>query len=547
MPTYLHPGVYIEELPGGAKPIEGVETAIAAFIGYANEGPLIDDEDDRPALITSYDEYEKRFGGRKDLPFEADDGSTLQDPMGHAVYSFFQNGGAKAYIARIASSDAERPLRAASDSLEISPEGRLLSIEAANQGSWGNDLRVNLVRTLTTDTANPRFTLQVLRLKDDSRDPADPDLEDSDFELKEQITDLFLRADDARFIEDVVEDQSKLVRVTLGGADGYGLEEQNALIAAVGTGAITRTFILTGGSDGAPPEDRTYDQVFTILTKIRDITIVLLPGKFWISDSHAVIDSAIAHCELMKSRMVIIDPPPTEELEAETDITDLGLPTQTYCALYYPWIYVPNPFYDADRNPGAERRVLVAPSSFAAGVWAKTDARRGVWKAPAGVETPLVGVSGFEYTIEDAEQDFLNPLGVNAIRKLPNYGSVIWGTRTLSTKANPEWRYVPVRRTAIFIEQSIYNNIQWAVFEPNDHRLWASLRATIESFMNGLFRSGAFQGEKASDAFFVRCGLGSTMTQDDIDLGQVIVLVGFAPVKPAEFVIVRIQQKVGQQ
>jgi phage tail sheath protein FI len=223
------------------------------------------------------------------------------------------------------------------------------------------------------------------------------------------------------------------------------------------------------------------------------------------------------------------------------------LPTQTYCALYYPWAKVSNPFYNADTNPGAERTVLVAPSAFAAGMWAKTDGRRGVWKAPAGVETGLLGVAGLEWTVEDAEQDFLNPLGVNALRKRPGYGTVIWGTRTLSTKSNPEWRYVPVRRTAIFIEQIIFNGIQWAVFEPNDHRLWSSLRANIESFMNGLFRAGAFQGEKSGDAYFVRCGLGSTMTQDDIDRGQVIVLIGFAPVKPAEFVIVRIQQKVGQQ
>jgi hypothetical protein len=124
---------------------------------------------------------------------------------------------------------------------------------------------------------------------------------------------------------------------------------------------------------------------------------------------------------------------------------------------------------------------------------------------------------------------------------------VIWGARTLSTKANPEWRYVPVRRTAIFIEQSVYNGIQWAVFEPNDRPLWSSLQTNIESFMLGLFRSGAFQGDKASDAFFVRCGLGATMVQGDIDRGQVIVLIGFAPLKPAEFVIVRIQQTVGQQ
>jgi len=138
-------------------------------------------------------------------------------------------------------------------------------------------------------------------------------------------------------------------------------------------------------------------------------------------------------------------------------------------------------------------------------------------------------------------------MGVNAFRTLPNFGRVIWGTRTLATKADPEWRYISVRRTAMLIEESVYNGIQWAVFEPNKHLLWSALRSNIGSFMNGLFRAGAFQGEKASDAYFVRCGLGDTMTQDDIDRGQVIVIVGFAALKPAEFVIVRIQQKVNQE
>ncbi len=191
--------------------------------------------------------------------------------------------------------------------------------------------------------------------------------------------------------------------------------------------------------------------------------------------------------------------------------------------------------------------MLVAPSAIAAGMWAKIDGKRGVWKAPAGVETRLTGAAGLEYVVENLEQDQLNPLGVNCIRKLPSYGSVFWGARSLSTKADPEWRYVPVRRTAIYIEESIYNGIQWAVFEPNDHPLWGSLRANIGSFMNGLFRAGAFQGQTAKEAYFVRCGLGDTMTQGDIDRGQVIVIVGFAPLKPAEFVIVRIQQKVGEE
>jgi len=234
-------------------------------------------------------------------------------------------------------------------------------------------------------------------------------------------------------------------------------------------------------------------------------------------------------------------------LDQAATVSQLGLPTSTYTTLYYPWVDVANPFFNEDTNPNAARTLTIAPSAFAAGMWAKIDGKRGVWKAPAGVEAQLNGVARLEFDVEDLEQDQLNPLGVNCYRKLPNFGAVIWGSRTLATKSDPEWRYIPVRRTAIFIEQSIYGGIQWAVFEPNDYPLWGALRGNIGSFMDGLFRAGAFQGAKADDAYFVRCGLGDTMTQGDIDRGQVIVIVGFAPLKPAEFVIVRIQQKVGQQ
>jgi phage tail sheath protein FI len=276
--------------------------------------------------------------------------------------------------------------------------------------------------------------------------------------------------------------------------------------------------------------------------------MLLTPGQTWAADGpNPVVSATLAHAEAMQNRMVLIDPPAALELADATVVDAMAPPTSTYSVMYYPWVRVANPFFNEDTNPTAAKTVRVAPSAFAAGIWTKIDGRRGVWKAPAGIETRLIGAAGLEYAVEDGEQGQLNPLGVNAYRKIPTFGPVIWGARTLSTKANPEWRYVPVRRTAIFIEQSIYNAIQWAVFEPNDHPLWSSLRANIGGFMNGLFRAGAFQGKTADDAYFVRCGLGDTMTQADIDRGQVIVLVAFAPLKPAEFVIVRIQQKVGQQ
>ena len=321
-----------------------------------------------------------------------------------------------------------------------------------------------------------------------------------------------------------------------------------AVMPLVTLGTLAQGEQLLGGGAN-PPTANDYNAFYgNVLRKVRDVSILLLPGQAWPqSGPHAIIDESLAHCERMANRMLIVDPPKGLELTQAATVAQLGLPTSTYSVLYYPWVDVANPFYNADTNPNASTTLSVAPSAFAAGIWAKTDGRRGVWKAPAGVEARINGAAALAYKVEELEQDQLNPLGVNCYRSMPNYGAVVWGSRTLATKADPEWRYVPVRRTAIFIEQSIFNGIQWSVFEPNDEPLWGALRSNIGSFMNGLFRAGAFQGATANEAYFVRCGLGDTMTQGDIDRGQVIVIVGFAPLKPAEFVIVRIQQKVAQQ
>jgi len=331
---------------------------------------------------------------------------------------------------------------------------------------------------------------------------------------------------------------------------GRATEQGTSHVVPVATlGNLQQGQQLTGGSTTVPTALDYGDFYNSVLRKVRDVSIIVLPGEEWAADGfgNPIISQTLAHCETTKSRVLIIDPPEGIELDQAATVSRMALPTSTYSVLYYPWVDVANPFYNEDSNPNAAKTLTIAPSALAAGMWAKIDARRGVWKAPAGVEAQLNAVAGLQHNVEDLEQDQLNPLGINCYRKLPNYGSVIWGTRTLATKADPEWRYVPVRRTAIMIEQSIYHGIQWAVFEPNDNPLWASLRSNIGSFMNGLFRAGAFQGATSDEAYFVRCGLGDTMTQGDIDRGQVIVIVGFAPLKPAEFVIVRIQQKVNQQ
>jgi len=188
--------------------------------------------------------------------------------------------------------------------------------------------------------------------------------------------------------------------------------------------------------------------------------------------------------------------------------------------------------------------IAVPPSGYVAGVYARIDANRGVWKAPAGTEANLLGLVGVATQINDAQQDRLNPIGANIIRVFPSSGVVIWGARTLATASNPEYRYIPIRRLAIFLERSIYNGIQWAVFEPNDEDLWASLRLNVGAFMMNLFRSGAFQGNVASQAFFVKCD-AETNPQSEIDAGVVNVVIGFAPLRPAEFVVVKISQKAG--
>ncbi|MCP4256643.1 MAG: phage tail sheath family protein [Planctomycetes bacterium] len=660
MGTYLHPGVYVEEIPSGSKPIEGVGTSTAAFVGYTTKGPI-----GEPELILKWDDYDVQYGGIRDTE------TTEGDPMGFSVSAFFQNGGGKAYIVRITQDwkkddtpvafDAVKAVGYLDDPSVTGDHG--LEFTATNEGTWANGL---VVRMSVSPISSDLYDVQIGRKNDDgeldvlesfsnvSIDPTNPLFiksvinDVSEFVTVDRVAvasktitsgsylgtstsgdldaltfALTLAGDDAaRTLTIAIDGNQPITRIIPAGPyndlgavakaiedavrSGTGSQENFTCVAGtvsgtkrlvltsgtreagssvviapsgapspnivetlkldVVNGATQRTGqqsadaawsggapedTLSGGVDGSQPLTDDYTDVFTKFLKYRDINIICLPGQAWASDGsgNPVIDAAIGHASKMKSRMVLVDPPLGTDTELETakDVNDLTLPSKTYSVLYYPWVKVANPFYNAERNPGAPKTVLVPPSGFAAGMWAKTDGKRGVWKAPAGMETGLIGVAGLQWVVEDGEQDSLNPYGVNCLRKMPGAGHVIWGARTLATKADPEWRYVPVRRTAIMIEQSIYEGIQWAVFEPNDHRLWSALRGNIGNFMNGLFRVGAFQGEKASDAYFVRCGLGDTMTQGDIDAGQVIVIVGFAPLKPAEFVIVRIQQKVNQQ
>ena len=306
---------------------------------------------------------------------------------------------------------------------------------------------------------------------------------------------------------------------------------------------------LQGGTDHAEPGNSDYANALEHLRDYRDITMIILPGKVWRPGlDNGAIDAAVTHAEFMQNRMVLVDPPDpigAARLQTPKDVKDMGAPNSPYTALYYPWLDVANPFYDPDTAANLPKSFRIPPGPFAAGLWARIDSRRGVWKAPAGLEATVRGALGPNIDIGADLQDNLNEYGVNCLRSIIG-PTVVWGARTLATKTQPEFRYIPIRRTQNMIGESLYNALQAIVFEPNDEKLWASLRAGAGAFMDSLHRAGAFQPEKASDAYYVRCGLNVTMTQGDIDAGIVRLVVGFAPLKPAEFVVVQIKQIVGQ-
>jgi phage tail sheath protein FI len=254
-----------------------------------------------------------------------------------------------------------------------------------------------------------------------------------------------------------------------------------------------------------------------------------------------VISVAAKYCEARRA-VLLVDPPASWRTKEDAKAgVALGVGTTSKnAALFFPRLRQPNP----ERNNQKED---FGPGGAVAGVFTRTDCQRGVWKAPAGVEATLIGVPELAVRLTDAETDELHPLAVNCLRDFPGTGKVVWGARTLagSDPAASEWKYIPVRRTALFIEESLYRGTKWVVFEPNDESLWSQIRLNVGAFMQTLFRSGAFQGRSAREAYFVKCDQ-ETNTQDDINRGAVNIIVGFAPLKPAEFVVIKIQQMAGQ-
>ena len=295
---------------------------------------------------------------------------------------------------------------------------------------------------------------------------------------------------------------------------------------------------VTPGSDGTTPQDSDFVAALPLLDPIRDVSLVAIPGV----GSEPVIDAAMNYCSnrQLSDCFYVGDVASTDDTYVEAiAVRDALNAPNSYGAVYFPWLYMLDP------SGRSSEPILAPPSGFMTGLYGRIDGRRGPWKAPAGSEAIVAGAVGLATDILDVQHGDLNrhPKSISVIRRFPTTGIVAWGARTVSS--DPEYKYIPVRRTAIFLRVSIYNGIQWAVFEPNDEPLWASLRLNIGAFMNTLFRRGAFQGSTAKEAYFVKCD-SETTTQADIDVGIVNVLVGFAPLKPAEFVVVKIRQIAGQ-
>jgi phage tail sheath protein FI len=311
---------------------------------------------------------------------------------------------------------------------------------------------------------------------------------------------------------------------------------------------VIQPWQLLGGDDGPPVGDTDYigsADLKTGLHALDDVTdanFVAIPGIA----SPGVVSQAVGYCGIRRDCVFIADSPgkttkdsPITDPSHVSDFLSNKITTKTsYGAFYYPWMLVSDPV-GAGKNPTR----FVPPSGFVAGMYARIDNTRGVWKAPAGTEANVIGPLDLEYSVTDSEQDILNPIGVNCIRHFPASGIIIWGARTMGTLSDPEWRYVPVRRYAIYLEQSIYRGTQWAVFEPNDQRLWAALKSNIEDFLMGEFRQGALAGTTPQQAFAVKCD-ADLNPDSEVNAGRVNMEVKFAPLKPAEFVIIRISQKV---
>ncbi|MGZ3445568.1 MAG: phage tail sheath family protein [Myxococcaceae bacterium] len=550
-PPLSAPGVYVQEVPSGVRTIIGVSTSLTVFLGRTERGPV-----GQATRVSSWEEFEQHFGGL-----------LADSPMTYAVQDFFLNGGAQALVLRLYEA-AKRDDQGNVQQLEPStyyvafrppppakpgdkPKDKddhlaEKTLVAANPGAWGQHLGYRTDTDGLTDNTVKRFI------------PPGSGLTTADFF---NLTVLLTQADGT----DATETFPSVSANPKAGARYLGtlLAQTSRFVRLASTDAtVTKNYIdpksakpadpATHTQDGSirPVNPQTYKDGLSLLDQLDLYNIVCIPPESFDGNTDIGVYAAAAEkCAKMKATL-ILDPPTswTPDVDNTVHLDDphgLGItPADAhapYCAVYFPRVTAEDPL-----QGGAD--VVRPASGIIAGIIARTDATRGVWKAPAGYnDGGLSGITGLQYPLTDTQNGQLNSLGVNCLRSFSPVGPVVWGARTLAGAdvLSSDFKYLPVRRLTDYIEQTLLRQTRWAVFEPNDEPLWSQLRLAIGSFMNDLFRQGAFQGSSRDQAFFVKCD-SSTTTQDDINRGIVNVEVGFAPLKPAEFVVIYIEQKTAQ-
>lgn len=544
MPSSLtYPGVYIEEVPSGVHTITGVSTSDTAFVDFFARGPV-----NEATRITSLADFERVFGGL-DSRSEAS----------YAIQQFYLNGGSVAWVVRVAASNAT------SAGLTLtggSPTQDALVVEAASPGQWGNNLQVAVDRdpkNLDPRDAPNLFNLIVREVKTTGSTQTVVNTE--------MHRNLSASKNHARYAVDVINNASSLIALPKASNPGSlpGILPDSTGVDGDGNPVFLPLGVAPGtvGGDGYEPDSSQWlatEGAAALLGKAVDKTgmnallgiapaifnILCLPAAANLPSTSlkSVYDAAAKFCADHRAFLIVDIPPGTDTPAQMTDWLDGStnadaITRDKNAAVYFPRLKMADPL-----NENRLRDVGV--SGTMAGIYARTDATRGVWKAPAGTDASLRGVS-LAVKLTDLENGALNPLGINALRNFPIFGNVGWGARTLegADQQASEWKYIPVRRTALYIEESLYQGSKWILFEPNDAPLWAQIRLNFGAFMHSLFRQGAFQGSTPKEAYFVKCDRETT-TQDDINRGIVNILVGFAPLKPAEFVVIKIQQMTGQ-
>lgn len=538
-PTY--PGVYIEEISSGVHTITGVATSITAFIGRAMRGPT-----GGPVTINNFGDYERQFGGL-----------WMNSTMSFAVRDFFLNGGSQAVIVRLHKDAKPAEIRIPTGSAEPNDE---IHLEAANPGSWGDKLSVKIDYDTKPDPDNILFNLTI----------------SEENGATEKFLNVTTDNTKARYLPRVLEQNSQLMRVKKD--SGNYIIPGIPTIRPVTSGSVITPLsppasppmspvaVAIPGSDGNPITDsdifsgdsmRTDKKGLYELENTDLFNLLCIPpyadsqggipsqGEPATDVTTGLIAEAVAYCRGRRA-MFLVDPHSSWTAKKAAIDSFMAAANaypgtnSNYAALFFPRLMQPNLLRD---NQVEE----FVPCGAVAGIFSRTDAQRGVWKAPAGLEATLAGVPQISVSLTDPENGELNQLGINCLRAFPVYGRLVWGSRTLegADRLASEWKYISVRRTALFIEESLYRGSKWIVFEPNDEPLWSQIRLNFGAFMHNLFRQGAFQGTTPKEAYLVKCDKETT-TQNDINRGIVNILVGFAPLKPAEFVFITIQQLAGQ-